>query len=417
MPLRKHDPVSDEQMQWVSPNHSICQVLREIYFTTEDPGIKMHCRVATAMAKAMTKKLKEYKDNWEEDFWEQNKDFGRQLNHFGVKVARKKGGMQSRSGKVYDVAVICENDWANSGWRYSQCLRLLGLNVIGMKIHPHPFFYPEALATYPGLQAAVVQRIAKESHVTVLHNTTFMEGVDFSGLNVVAQHGGRVYRQHHKEVNEVLNPIVKATIIQCPDLLGLGAKNEHWISFPVDTEYIQPVNRKTDGKLKFGHFPSHPEKGTAAICEVVESFKDPRMEYIGMRPDNFQNNIQTWNENLRRLAACDVYIECLYPKQGSMVFGEFGNQALECAAMGKIVITNCAHAEQYVKEYGQPGLIVANTQEELADSIRYVLSMTDDQVATLRRYAREWVVKHHSMKAVSQKLWDRVYRHFFEEAA
>lgn len=68
--LRNHEPVSEESMEWMSPNNSICQVLREIYFSTEDAGVKLKCREATAMAKSMTKKLTEYKENWEEDFWD-----------------------------------------------------------------------------------------------------------------------------------------------------------------------------------------------------------------------------------------------------------------------------------------------------------------------------------------------------------
>lgn len=73
--MRKHEPVSDDQMLWVSPNNSICQVLRDIYHSTEDEEIRLKCRVATAMAKSMTAKLEDYKKNWAEHFWDKNKEF------------------------------------------------------------------------------------------------------------------------------------------------------------------------------------------------------------------------------------------------------------------------------------------------------------------------------------------------------
>ncbi len=68
--LRKHEPVPKEAMRWQSSQHTICQVLRDIYFKTKDEDIKLKCRLATAMAKAMDKKLKEYNKDWREGFYD-----------------------------------------------------------------------------------------------------------------------------------------------------------------------------------------------------------------------------------------------------------------------------------------------------------------------------------------------------------
>lgn len=54
-----YDPVSPEVMEYISPNNTICETLREIYNATTDENIKYKCRVATAMAKAMMKRLAE----------------------------------------------------------------------------------------------------------------------------------------------------------------------------------------------------------------------------------------------------------------------------------------------------------------------------------------------------------------------
>jgi hypothetical protein len=61
MPLRKHDTVSEDEMNWLSPNHTICQLLREIYHKSTDAESRFKCRVAVSMAKAMSHKLEKYK--------------------------------------------------------------------------------------------------------------------------------------------------------------------------------------------------------------------------------------------------------------------------------------------------------------------------------------------------------------------
>jgi len=40
---------------------TICQVLRDIYHSTDRNDIRLKCRVAVAMARAMHEKLKKYK--------------------------------------------------------------------------------------------------------------------------------------------------------------------------------------------------------------------------------------------------------------------------------------------------------------------------------------------------------------------
>ena len=70
--LHKHDPVPREKMDKVSPEHTICEVLREIYHMTNDENIKYKCRVATAMAKAMSRRLTELNSDWSNNFFGKN---------------------------------------------------------------------------------------------------------------------------------------------------------------------------------------------------------------------------------------------------------------------------------------------------------------------------------------------------------
>ena len=47
---------------------TICEVLREIYWATEDPEIRKKSKEATAMAKKMDKRLRHYRDKYEEEY-------------------------------------------------------------------------------------------------------------------------------------------------------------------------------------------------------------------------------------------------------------------------------------------------------------------------------------------------------------
>ena len=69
--LKKHGPVSESFMSTEYPKLTICQLLRDTYQLTDSEKIRMNLRVAVSMAKAMGKKLKEYRQDWEEGFWDE----------------------------------------------------------------------------------------------------------------------------------------------------------------------------------------------------------------------------------------------------------------------------------------------------------------------------------------------------------
>ena len=63
MPYKKREPVSEKVMRNTryEGHHTICETLREIWQASDDEEIKLKCRLATAMAKAMQNRLKRYK--------------------------------------------------------------------------------------------------------------------------------------------------------------------------------------------------------------------------------------------------------------------------------------------------------------------------------------------------------------------
>lgn len=86
MPYKRHKPVSEQEMEKdetqvlgtitqqepvpkeemnkhrYDGHHSVCQTIREIYRLTDNEEIKLKCRLAMAMTKAMHEQLKRYKN-------------------------------------------------------------------------------------------------------------------------------------------------------------------------------------------------------------------------------------------------------------------------------------------------------------------------------------------------------------------
>jgi hypothetical protein len=54
------DPVKEEEMSQIGSRITVCELLREIYRRTDDPEIKMRCRVGAAIAKSMAARITKY---------------------------------------------------------------------------------------------------------------------------------------------------------------------------------------------------------------------------------------------------------------------------------------------------------------------------------------------------------------------
>ena len=72
--------------KYVSKRRTICEVIREVYDLTFGVDnetmrdeIRLRLRTIYEMAKKMDKKLHEYKYDWDENFWEENRDYAKDL--------------------------------------------------------------------------------------------------------------------------------------------------------------------------------------------------------------------------------------------------------------------------------------------------------------------------------------------------
>lgn len=323
------------------------------------------------------------------------------------------------------VLILTYDDYCNTGFRFSKCLERLDIDVRMMKGVAHPFGYPEQAEVSNHLKRLVnflpnkimapgISDIANEADVIHFTSSTFVDtGIDLKKKKVIVQHSGTEYRQHSERLNRVFNPIVDKTIVQMPELLGKGAKNEVWISFPVDTDLLQPVYERKCKKLLIGHFPNKTEyKGTKNILQVINKLEKDnkfgkKFRYIGVRENS---NIINWKSHLDRLRECDIVIEMCEQKQNNKTYGEWGNTAIEASSLGKIVITNSNNLDLYEREYGPCPLKIANDQRELENVLKDLLSKNRNEIRSLKEDFRTWAVKYHSFQATADRLWNKVYK-------
>lgn len=334
-----------------------------------------------------------------------------------------------------DVLYVTLDDWSNTGYRFCKCLKSLGLDVVGLKGNDHSMNYPNQLDVSPHINknrlidnypvvvnARGLSELARQAHVIHFSSSTFIDmGIDLSEKFVVVNHGGRVYRKHPKESNDVFNFYANKTLIQCPDLLGKGAVSEELVYYPVDTGYIQPDFSFKGDKLRIGHFPSSTNaKGTGTIMGAVKSLEaDPlfrdRFEYVGWTDTKKRSRFIPWDEQLALYKECDILIETVNPSLNGTHFGAWGNTALEAAASGCIVVTNDLYQDIYEKEYGEVcALNIANDGKQLLAQLKRLLAMSNEMLLELKKDTRCWVDDLHGIEATATRLKNKIYNNFFE---
>ena len=327
---------------------------------------------------------------------------------------------------MLDVLMLAKWDHSNTGWKFFKCLQYLGLNVLFFKGQMHPFMYPEQGVIHPIIAKKMNNSIIQDfpefhqmaNHAKVIHfvaSTLMGCGVDLKKKHTVMNHNGANYRLRHESVNPIYNELIDAYVVQMPDLMGLGAKNEHLIYFPVDTDFIKP-NFTLNEKRIIGHFPSMPTyKGTPTITKILNEFKS-RHKFIYASTDGTMEGFFPWSENLIRMSQCDAIVEVFSPTaQDGRAYGQWGNTAFEAAALGKLVITNSFKQAMYLEEYGMTDcpLLIANTEDEIRERVEYVLTASPETIQKHKQQMRLWVEKYHSIPATADRLWEKIYKDFF----
>lgn len=297
------------------------------------------------------------------------------------------------------VILVCKyRDYANVGYRLAQSLVRVGVDAV---------MYTERSAahgyTHHGIvfdkDKQIVSEAAKDADVILFVHGRYIElDIDLTDKIVAVYHGASNYRNRAEEINEIFNPIVDVTLIQTGDLLGLGAKNEKWITACVDTTNIEPAykTRRSD-KLLVGHYPSSRKKGTANIIEILD----------GIECVNFvcDTTLVPHEDHIKRMSETDAYIDQFILKNPpGRKMGTPGLASFEAAALGRIPIANFLDVDLYEELYGECAIQVANTSDELIGVMERLSLLNSTELLELQHKSRAWVEKYHSYEAMGERL-------------
>jgi len=303
------------------------------------------------------------------------------------------------------VTFLSRGDAANLSYNLSESLKAVGVDSIALKLKPHKYKYDkEAIVTN---YDTINRRVAKSDIIVFVHSQ-FLKHLDKKNLRGKKKkyvvHGGSTYRIDFKKINIFFNKFVDKTLIQTGDLLNLGGRNEVWIMAPIDTDYIQPINKEISDKIVISHFPSGElVKGSNVINSIMNKLMLDKT-VSGKFIYNFSGQRVPWKKNLERMAECDIYLEACQPTLKKRRYGEFGIAGLEAAAQGKILITHFRSSDRYKQEFGEHPIQVVNTPEEIEQTIRRLLLLSKDELVDLQNKTRDWVVKYHSFKSMGERL-------------
>ena len=312
-----------------------------------------------------------------------------------------------------DVLFLSHVDYASVGYMFTESLKAVGLKAASLANRQFVLRSDSEQSTVCS-GSSIIEAVRRSKVVVWMHS--YYQPVPDDILRskkTVVFHGGTRYRRSPRRMNARFNKMVDLSLIQTGELLDRGAKNQRWILPPVDIEKIQPnYGFEKEDKLVVGHFTSHTGnssskaihvKGTPIIRNVINSLKISYGDKFEFRSSD-QLRVP-WNENLRRMGKCDIYIESLaHGDEENKNKHDWSVTALESSALGCITITNFLFEERYLEEYGEHALVVANTKNQLKAALIDLLNKDRDELLEMKKKARAWVEEKHSYKAIGERL-------------
>jgi hypothetical protein len=309
---------------------------------------------------------------------------------------------------MIDVLFVAIDDWANVGALCAKACRSVGLKSKAVARRIHEFHYP----TKPELWRSVedLQALCDQSRAIVFMHSTFISAVRLNRetQRVAVFHGGSAYRRRPWKIAQALFDKVDLSFVQDGTLFGFGGKNETLLIPPVDDEYFVPrysplhtlANRIVVGNYPRATGHGYVMKGARVVVNAVR----PHV-LNGSCIFKQSTTVVPWIQQLSRVNEVDVYVE----KMGLEV-REWGLAALEAAALGKVVVTNCEHPEEYEKVYGKTPFIIANSPDELRERVGEIVALPPAKIRKLQEETRTWVIRNHGMEATGYYL-EQALRH------
>jgi glycosyltransferase involved in cell wall biosynthesis len=292
---------------------------------------------------------------------------------------------------------ISSNDWANYSYYNSESLRAAGVKVDGFKFHPHSFGYANQ---HPIISPTEMHGLINSGKYDIVQlfnsDVSMLNYVNGFRGKLVVYHTGSGYRSNFDALNRSFNPKVWKSIIALGEFENLGAKEANYVSVAVDTDDLTPDLKLPQRPYRFIHCPSNPNvKGTNAIMRMMSQTDAQFRSFI---------NVVDYQKHKQRYRECDVYVELFNPAIDGRPYGSFGTTAAEAASMGKVVVTQNLYADFYEREYGDCPLILARTEQEFIDKIKWLNLLEPSEMLKLQEAHRKWAVNKHSFKATGERI-------------
>lgn len=287
------------------------------------------------------------------------------------------------------IAALCNDDYANFMFCQVVAMKRAGLDIDGYKLQRSVFGYTsQCKITRPGL----IRNIRADIFIIFHSHMEVLPYINCSNNpRIVVVHTGTRFRKNADRLAFECSSY--HNVIALPEFAE-HLPNADYIVGCIDDTLIQqhPVSGNS-----FGHFPSNPiVKGTETIRRVAKMAKVNVFIDTNRLPND---------EHLKRIASFDIIVEMHNPIQDGYAYGSFGMQALEAAAMGRVVITNNVNGmELYQRTYGDCELEIANTEQELFRKLTH-WKHADTNSKSERVVA--WYREKHSMSATGRR-WAEV---------
>lgn len=299
----------------------------------------------------------------------------------------------------------CRTDWACFGYDNAMALRSVGVDAESLCMIEHSFGYTHA--STPATKETIKRKMKEADVVQIMHSCSHSLNYYISSgskAKLIVYHTGSIYRNNPEVFNKLFNPMVAKSVIALPEFSGLGCKNEQYLVGAIDTSRIGALPYQPHTPYQIAHYPSNPEvKGTKEI--------EAMMEKVGYR-DRFSfvtsSQLVSMEQQYERAMDCDIYIELFKPTLNGKPYGSFGIQALESAAMGKIVVSQNMHKDVYSAEYGDCNLILPEREEDFIFAINLLVNLSPEKIMEMQKETREWVVKNHSYKSSGERILKKV---------
>lgn len=307
--------------------------------------------------------------------------------------------------------MVCIKDFANVAYTYQEALKSVGVNAIAYAMRPlHNLMYNNKATPFRVHDETQMNNMIKAKVIIYMHSHYSPRlNIDYRELakkKLMVFHGGTQYRRQSVALNKKFAVVgVDTVLIQTLDLWHLAPKATRvWMLPAIDTDTLKPSFQPMKRTKSIAHYPhlSH-FKGSDTINRVMDRLIKDK-ELCNLFDYTFDEKTASYKANIERINNCDIYIESLSQAENVNPH-DWSVTALEAAALGKIVVTNVMDIKMYEREYGPCALQAANTEEQLYDVLKNLITMKSNiEFQRMKSASREWVERLHSYKVIGERM-------------